>query len=516
MSHAQDMLVKFDRSAKELAVPPGRGPHLRRWRAFVIFAVINLAFLCFFADRDGYEGDDLNSIVPMFHLEAAKSGSLEIYRYAWQPLSYEIGAQVIKHISPRAVFLLSPICAALSLVLLLTLVWRSGSTREEGVAALVVLLAVPEFWFSGLYYNSTMVGMPLAVGSLLLVRSEPRVASAALAGFLVAIAVLMRLDFILICPALILIAWRRATLRFAALFVAVILTVLGFALYFGLIQPDNILQIQRTSAAEIAAKAHSGGWNLRAKLFVVTVLLSPVGWCILLGAPLVIRDALKRDVWLTLLYALALIPLFIPLMAPLSPKYVLPLAVFLPSFLRQCLLAIEAKMPDSLKIWPLRIAAIGTAILLVVSINLRRPPIFIQFSTFSTRPVGTHDGHRSYGGYVWEAAQVDRLRPRWHDQLAADRLLNDFMSSNGPDLVVVGAENVFTKGAIGWRHLQLELEQRGIHGILAGPRRIQFNSKYRRITLLRDLGAETMKSLDRGKAIRIIDLGDDQGETRFD
>src|ERR1700686_2792085 len=107
------------------------------------FFLINLIFLSIFADRDGYEGDDLNSILPMLHLQEAKRQDLLIYRYDWQPLSYEIGAVVFKVTQkPFAIFLLAPFAGAVSLVLLLSIVWHRTSVSEF-VKALVAMMAVP-------------------------------------------------------------------------------------------------------------------------------------------------------------------------------------------------------------------------------------------------------------------------------------------------------------------------------------------------------------------------------------
>jgi hypothetical protein len=505
------MVVDRGTLSKILPVTAARRKCLVPWVAITLFALINLAFLCSFADRDGYEGDDLNSIVPMFHLDAAKLGALEIYRYPWQPLSYETGAAIIEVASARAVFLLSPVAATISLVLLLALGWHDSSSWRGLAVGLIVLLAVPEFWFSGLYYNSTIVGLPLALGSLALLRSQSRRVLVMLAGLSMGTAILMRLDFILICPAMALVAGGGRSFRRPVIFAASILTVLVLAYLVGWIRPLEIIELQRTTAAEIAEKAHMPGWDLRTKALVFTVLLSPIGWAIiLLGAPWVVRAALRQSATTTLLWTLALIPPVIPLLNPLSPKYVLPLAVFLPTFLRQCVLAIEAHLSESMGRWPFRIAAIVTVLLLFVSITPRRRSPFVELATFTSRPVDTHDGTRSYGGYLWQAAAVDRVAPRMDAQLAANQIMRDFFNPIGPDIVIVGAENFFTRGAIGWRHLQLALEQAGVRGILKAPRRLQFDLNGRRLTLVRNIPSETAKEFDRGNGVGLVDLREPQ------
>jgi len=166
------------------------------------FFLVNLIFLSVFADRDGYEGDDLNSILPMLHLQEAKQHDLLIYRYDWQPLSYEIGALVFEVTQkPSLIFLLAPFAGAVSLALLLSIIWRRPSISEF-VKALVAMMAVPELWFSGLYFNSTILGLPLALSSFALLRSNPRTPFLFLAGILLGTAALMRFDFVLAGPAL--------------------------------------------------------------------------------------------------------------------------------------------------------------------------------------------------------------------------------------------------------------------------------------------------------------------------
>src|SRR6185437_6068829 len=116
-----------------------------------------LIFLAIFADRDGYDGDDLNSILPMLHLQEAKRGDLLSYRYHWQPLYYEIGSAAFKLTrTPSTIFLLSPIAGAISLLLLLLIVWRDRSSAFEFTKSLIAILAIPELWYSGLYSNSTI------------------------------------------------------------------------------------------------------------------------------------------------------------------------------------------------------------------------------------------------------------------------------------------------------------------------------------------------------------------------
>ena len=475
------------------------------------FFLMSLVFLSIFADRDGYEGDDLNSIVPMFHLQEAKRHDLLIYRYDWQPLSYEVGALVFKVTrNPCLIFLLAPVAGATSLVLLLSIVWRRPSV-ESFVKAIVAITAVPELWFSGLYFNSTILGLPFALGSFALLRSSPRTPLLFLAGILLGTAALMRFDFVLAGPALALIAWKYGRSLAAPFFLfSGTVTVLGFALLAGLVDPIQVLEIYRSSAGEIAAKAYMPGWDLRTKLGVLSVTLSPLGWLIILvGGPITVFEWFRNNTSTAILWSLALVPLCLPLPNLLSVKYALPLLMFLPSFLVLAISSIETWIPFSLQRSLLPVLVFASLVLALVSISFTGTSPFVHVNTFAYREVGTHDGTRSYGGYLWQVAAVDRLAPPTDHQLIARQVVQDFFEKEGPDIVAVGGENFFDRGGAGWRDLQLYLEQSNIHGTLVAPHELQFSFRQRKLTLLRDLPDDYATRFDRGRGVRLYDWRED-------
>ena len=129
----------------------------------------------------------------------------------------------------------------------------------------------------------------------------------------------------------------------------------------------------------------------------------------------------------------------------------------------------------------------------------------MQIGTHASRPVGTHDGARSYGGYLWQAV-AHHLAPRSDNQLVADCIKRAFLSSSEPDIVVVGDESDFEHGGIGWRYLQLGLEQIGIHGKVNAPHQVQFELNGRMLTLVSDLPPNTVTALNRGRGLDKYDL----------
>lgn len=444
----------------------------------LLFAIINLLFLVRFADTDGYEGDDLNSIVPMAHLDAAKQGLLLIYRYAWQPLSYETGAALWRLFgTPSAVFLSAPVAGAMTLGLLFWWLWREGRSAAPVATAIFALLAAPELWYSALYFNSTILGMPLLVAALLLIRSGGGIAQGLIAGLLTGAAILMRIDFILICPLLAMAAWPRDKGIQQPIAVAVgVVAALLTGLAAGLLDLTQVMEVQAASTAEIRERANQYGWDFAAKILVLTISLSPIGWLFLLaGTPLMLLNALRLRDWRPILWLIAALPALYPILNILSPKYMLPLIPFL--------LLLFVRSQELVMDWlPTRVRGLAQAALflaallpLVVSISLDRQSPFILPGLTPIKPIGTHDGPRGYGGYLWQMMATDAVEPSPGQSGAARRIETQLMTTEPINMLIIGKENMFDPGGVGWRHLQLMLEQRGLHGTLIAPRTLRFD-----------------------------------------
>src|SRR6185437_1949787 len=203
---------------------------------------------------------------------------------------------------------------------------------------------------------------------------------------------------------------------------------------------------------------------------------------------------------------LALAPLCLPLPNLLSVKYAIPFLMFVPSFLVLCLSSIEDQLPNHLKQWPVVASLVSSSALILFPASLTGAAPFIHFGTIASRPVGTHDGLRSYGGYLWQMATRDRFSPRSEHQILADQIKQEFFQSAGPDLLIAGGENVFDPGGLGWRELQPEPEFLAVHGAVISPHQIQFERNGRRLTLTRDLPQDFKQLFDRGSGVKLYDL----------
>jgi hypothetical protein len=445
-----------------------------------LFLLVNLAFLTVFGDRDGYEGDDMNSVVPMAHLAAAKQGLLLIYRYAWQPLAYEVGALVWRLFgTPTAVFVSAGVTGAVALAILLLATLKEAEGRLW--IALVALLAVPELWYTALYYNSTVIGFPLEALAILLLAHDSCRRSAAIAGIAMGLAILMRMDFVLVCPLLAVLAWwRTRDLLRPGVLAGAVVAVLAAGFLLGWLQPAEIARIQHASAAEIAARAHQPGWDWHLKLGVFTILLSPIGWLLLaIGVPAALLATWRARGAAALLWPVAALPALYPLLSLTSPKYAVPLLGLAP------LIFVHAQDAAGRLF---RYATPAIAVLLTVpifvSISLYGYAPFVEPALLATRPVGTHDGARAYGGYLWQMIATDGPAAITDEQRRGWAIADAFLAEQ--DMRVVGDEDFFRKGGIAWRNAQLALEKRGVHGELVAPHQLLFRAGGHSLLLSRD------------------------------
>jgi hypothetical protein len=474
--------------------------------AFILVASI---FLIAFCNHDDYNPDALNMIVPMFHLNDAKEGLLLIYRYEWQPLSYELGAAVFWATkSPTAVFLLAPIFGAVTLLMLLLSAWRDRTSISGFITSLVALFAIPEFWFSSLYFNSTILGLPFVLIAIAALKARTGDYVRFLAGCMVSIAILMRLDFVLMCPAIALVAWKKDHSITGPIILALgVLSGLALGYLLGWLDPIGALNVYHLAEAEIVEKAHAPGWDLRVKLLAFSVILSPMGWAILLiGGPVVIYRYTRRDPLMACVWVLALLPLAIPLVNLLTAKYALPLLVFAPQFLVECIHQIELITPRRLKALPLGVAATGSVFLLFVSFSFYGHPMRVEVGTLASRPIHTHTGFRSYGGYLWQAMEVGRPAVRSEKLVAADELMSKILEPQGVDLVINGGEDYFDRGGVAWRLLQLELERKGFRGEVIGAHQIRFDVNGRKLALMSDFEPSTILRIENDSTSHLIDL----------
>lgn len=437
--------------------------------ALIVFGLA-FAFLLIFADRNGFEGDDLNSVLPMLHLREALAGDLLIYRPDWQPLSYELGSAVYTltgHVS--VIFLLSPVFMAVGIALQYETVRALAFPTQLFIP---LLFLFPEIFYTGLYYNSSALGFPFACAAVLFSVTHGTRWSAVAIGALLAIAALMRMDFVLIAPFVVIIrVWKRRQILDFVLAGLGAIVIFGLAVFAKVLDPQAVIDVYSVAREEIVARANEPGWDNHTKLLVATAIFSPIGWAVLVFG--VAKTAITPRYWLPVLIGLlCLAPMIYAARNILTVKYMIPAFTVFPVI--GAMLWLDVTMHAHQR-WRLALSSVwifATFFLLVAAIEPKKEAPFLQFAAQESRVVSTHDGPRSWGAYLWHTANVKRIWTDGPDD--ADALFETLLEPHDRPIIFIGDQGAFSSGALVWRHLQLKLVEQGFKGRLLAKDFIAF------------------------------------------
>jgi hypothetical protein len=379
----------------------------------IVAALVLLPMLA--GDRQGFEGDGLAMLFGMDQFGAL--GRAGVYRYHWQPLSYELVAALHPLFGrPFSQTYVAQAFGGAGLALLYLLLTRlfSHLPHARGLA-LVMTLCVPELWVTTLYFNTSALALPFVTGSLLALQwacaAGAPVGRAVLAGMLMAAGCLFRLDFLALVPAVLVLPWwwaEQARMQRLLGFVAGGLAVAGAFLAW---QPHFI-----TDAATILQRYGEGefsvtlAYRLKILLFALgpALLIYPLLWWT--SRP---REAGRGPGWpprAGLLFGAALIPTLAPLNNLYSGKYLLPFFLGLTVLMAQLVARNFGKLkgvsPQRLAHTRLQTgAALAAGLLVVLALvgipapeALKSRPLTAWF--VEPMAVGTHDGARPAGAYL--------------------------------------------------------------------------------------------------------------------
>ena len=487
-----------------------------RYRAFAIGLLIMVAMMAglwTFSDRDGYEGDDLSILSAVYELDSAKAGDLFFYRYAWQPLAYDVSAWLYRKFdTPDAVFLTAPVSCAVTIAILLYALSRTSRRLTNPLVHLALLVLLPELFYVGMFYNSTVLGMPTAAIAVLLLTVDPESATiwrAALMGAMLAVSTLMRFDFLLMCPFFAAWLWikHRSPREIVAL-VSGSLAVVGAAAAVGMLDPLMLFKTLKDHHVEVNFGGTEAAyhWTWKHNVKVIAVLMHPFAWLgLALGGPGLIRDFVRRHgAKMLALLALSIVPMVYPMTTFVSVKYAIPLLMLLP-FAMQAMLERACEHASArtagLVSWGVVALALIAAL---VSIEPSKRPPFLRATATASKVINTHDGQRTFGAFAFElpkAGQDDSAQPGWR---AAYRLSESLRSENGPDLWIVAQDSSFDAGRVSWRYLRTILARQGIHGKRIAPHTFRYDVGHHHVvfTIPSTEEAGQKQSLDPG-AVRL-------------
>lgn len=432
---------------------------------------LSVMVLWVFADRTGYEGDDINSVVPMLNLRAALDGAILIYRPHWQPLSYELGAAVYGITgSVNAIFALAQIGIAAGIA---TIYYTVRAVGLPPLLFLPLLMLFPEIVYSGLYYNSSALGFPLACLAVFLALTGSRRRSAAAIGILLSLAILMRMDYVLVAPVVAAMRiWMRCDLWDVIIAALSGIAIFALALASGLLDPAAAIETYNLARAEIIARADSPGWNDFRKMMVTTVVFSPTGWVFLAIA--LIWTALTPRAWLpAAIGVLCLTPMLFSARNMLTAKYMLPVFALLPVIAALIWIDIADRLRPALYRTLTGLWIAMTAFLLVAALEPTKEAPHVQIVFADSRQIPTHDGRRTWGAYLWHMARLPHTKAE--TDAMANTLLKAVLEPRDVAVAFVGKQNLFEPGGIVWRNLQLALAQAGYHGHVVGHEALRFD-----------------------------------------
>ena len=398
-----------------------------RWpgeQKFVTPAILAVLILVpmLFGDRQGFEGDGLAMLFGMNQFDIL--GRAGVYRYHWQPLSYELLAAIAPWLNkPFALTYIGQGFGGAGLALLYLVLARMLSAAPYArCMALVLTLSISELWVTTLYFNTTALALPFITGGLLAMHMActPRIRPALmyLSGALIATGCLFRLDFAVFIPALLVLPgfWAaqsrlRLFIHFAAGGLTTVAMFLAWQPHF---IPDAAAILQRYGEGEFEVTMV---YRLKIVLFALgpALVILPVLWWTTRPGKGGKSSSSFDLTWL--LYLVALLPTLVPLRNLYSGKYLIPF------FLGLLLLVVQAVARNcrSTKTTSIQLSAHGRQQLGVVMATASLACLALigvpTAEAFKKSPltalaadplvVGTHDGARSAGAYISYLKQMD-------------------------------------------------------------------------------------------------------------
>lgn len=411
----------------------------------------------------------------MLNLDAALAGDLLIYRYEWQPLSYQWGGFLVKVFgTPQVLFYLHTIYITLALSIIIFQCCRKFNTPFH--IAIVILLFTPELFFTALYYNSSAPAFLCAVIAFSIAIENQSAFRAITIGLLCAIAVFQRLDFLLIMPCIFMVyIITHKNIKFTMVGLASFILIASIIFLSGIVTVDAIIDGYVSAKLEIIEKQNTGGWDRYAKNMVTSVVFSPVGWIYFSASIIILTKKMSVDQRKT---AFFLLISFLPTLAVvpdlLSVKYLLPAFVIFPFFAAYAWTMFRTVLNGrQFRFFSIMII-VSTFIHLIVSLEPTTKTPYINVTVSDARKIGTHDGPRSWGGYVSQLLKVKKNRSN-NESFVVGKLLTDTLLSGGVEkLYYVGDQSYFSEGAAGWRYAYLMLAVEGYHGELVESGVVRF------------------------------------------
>ncbi|WP_107668316.1 hypothetical protein [Cyanothece sp. BG0011] len=388
----------------------------------IIFYVLLLALFLFFGDRVGWEGDDVEQLEGIVNF--AYKGKDLVYRYYWQPLTYEVNLGLMNWLDqPKLLFIIPQILGATNIFILLTAVYLFAQKRLNIILCFSFLIVFPELFFSGLYYNSTVYAMvPMAIASLFLFWQKSPLKSIQLwnniryfiLGITLTTAIFFRFDFVLAFPLIwgLMLFDKSLKQRFKnyGIYAGSSFVLLGIFWLTDIFNPQQLINIAKSHEEGAANWTMAESW---ANLWTITNLL--IWFLLIIALIYFVIQSIKSKQWKPLILIVSSLIILYPLPTLTSPKYLIPGIIFLPFILARMALEIKDKLTKK-QFQGISLTFIALSVCLqIVSIHILNHIPFIAITPEPTY-TATHDGPRVSGAYLTgynkvRQAQIDSLHP---------------------------------------------------------------------------------------------------------
>lgn len=469
-----------------------------------------LLFLLFFGDRVGWEGDDVDQLEGILNFQY--KGKDLVYRYYWQPLSYQFSIWINSWLNnPRFLFLLPQIFGAANICILLLGMYVFSGRKIDFVLGLSFLAVLPEIVFTALYYNSTVFAMlPMAIALLFLFWTSSPIENRPLwnnsryiiLGAATTTAIFFRFDFLLSLPLVwyfmsidrsLKQPWKQWVMYFSTTF-------LSLAVFWRLdiFNPAKLIYI--VNSHEEGAKYWTWSESI-ASLYTIT---SPIIWFLLtIYLAWFIISRIRQKDWKAVAILIPISILLYPLPTLTSPKYLIPGIIFLPFLFAYIFLKILDRFGSN----KFKIAKF-TAIAFCLILQFKSIELFGNFPylTVTSEPqlTSTHDGPRVSGAYLKgygeiKKAQVESLHPPI--KLARQLALALKTPKKNVTVIYLKRDGSIASEPWLWAFTSFYLELDGY--------KVQRYDRDSEIVLTSDKKVVTMKEVEEGQYLNYLKTGDE-------
>ena len=366
--------------------------------------IILLPIFLFFGDRVGWEGDDIGQLEGIINFQY--KGATGVYIHYWQPLAYQLNIFVNNLVgNPNFLFVMPQIFGAANIVFLMGAVYLFSEKRISLPLIFSFLLLLPELFFCGLYYNSTVFAMlPMTVALLFLFwkPSSPFWDDIRylIIGFASTLAVFFRFEFLLCLPLIYYLIIVEVAPKNRKIILSILASILIVALVLitGIFEPAKIFRLA-TQGYEEAVDIHK--LYLSKSLKITLTAINLIAWMALFSYFIYfLKSRVKSQNWKALLVLFPVALLLYPFTKLIfSPKYLVPAIIFVPFVLAKMAMELQERLGRT-QFKRLSYGIIATSMLLqILSLQPAKAFPYVQIKPVPTY-IGTADGARTFGAYL--------------------------------------------------------------------------------------------------------------------